>query len=164
MKYKLFALLVVSVSSGLVFAAASQSLDGFTSIMSVLNNPGSFSVLVGELQSSKTSMLLDKNSSDSKITLLAPTDKALNDFGQIGALRGTPLLELFLKHHMMSGRWDRKRLRSHRTAQMISEKQMNLKDIGKIAYTVETDNGIIHVIHKVVLHPEVKKKLGIKDS
>lgn len=158
------ALIIVHVLGGMVFAAAPQNIDGFTTIMSALNNPVSFGALVGELQNSRTNILLERTSTNDKITLLAPTDKALNDFGQVGALRGTPLLEKFLKHHMIEGRKDRKWLRSHRTAQMMSGKQINLKDIGKIAYTIETDNGIIHVIHKVVLHPDVKKKLGIKDS
>ena len=164
MMYKSLALFLFGLSCEIAFAAAPQNIDGFTSIMSALNNPGSFSVLVGELQSSKTAMLLDKINTKEKMTLLAPTDKALNDFGQIGALRGTPLLEQFLKHHMIEGLKDRKWLRSHRTAQMLSGKQINLKNIGKIAYTIETDNGIIHVINKVVLHPDVRKKLGIKDS
>ena len=161
---KIFGLLVAGLFLSPVFAAAPQNPDGFTSIMTILNSIGSFSILVGELQSSKINVLLEKNAGDSKMTLLAPTDKALNDFGQLGALRGTPLLEQFLKHHMISGRKDRKWLRTHRTAQMMSGKSMNLKDIGKIAYTIETDNGIIHVIHKVILNAEVKKKLGMKDS
>lgn len=149
---------------GFVFGAGVQHPDEQTTIMSVLSNPGMFSLLVSELQSTKTSSLLERNISDSKVTLFAPTDKALNDFGQIGALRGTPLLVDFLKQHMIAGRWDRNKLRSRRTAQMMSGKQINIKDIGKIAYTVETDNGIIHVINKVILNAEIKKKLGIKNS
>ena len=167
MMKKLFIFFVLGLG-GVVSAAGVQNgannPDEFTTIMSVLNNPVMFSVLVGELQSTKTNALLESKDPNSKITLFAPTDKALNDFGQIGVLRGTPLLAQFLKQHMISGRWDRNRLRSRRTAQMMSGKQINIKDIGKIAYTVETDNGIIHVIHKVILNAEIKKKLGIKDS
>ena len=94
--------------------------------------------------------------------MLAPTDVALNTFGQLGALRGTPLYEDFFKFHILPGIWQRKRLRSNRATKTLSEKTLQLKDIGKILYSIETDNGIIHVIEKVLLSPDVKKKLDIK--
>lgn len=153
--------------SSLAFAAAPVTsvppvIDGFTSIISVLSSPVTFGVLIGELQTSKVSSLLDKHTGDKKITLLAPTDKALNDFGQLGALRGTPLLEDFLKFHILEGTWSRKRLRSNRAAKTVGGKALQTKDLGKILYSIEVDNGMIHVIEKVVLHPDVKKKLNIK--
>lgn len=159
------AIVFVSMLNALAFAAAPQAtpqVDSFTSIMSVLSQPVTFGVLVGELQTSKVTKLLDKNTGDKKVTLLAPTDKALNIFGQLGALRDTPLIEDFLKFHILEGAWTRKRLRSNRTGKTLSGKILHTKDIGKILYSIETDNGMIHVIEKVVLHPDIKKKLNIK--
>jgi uncharacterized surface protein with fasciclin (FAS1) repeats len=145
-----------------LFSADKNSSDTFTSSMSVLSNPGTFNILVNELQATKINTLLEKNVGEKKVTLLAPTDAALNVFGQLGALRGSTLDESFLKFHILYGLWPRKRLRANRTAKTLAEKPLNLKDIGKILYSIETDNGIIHVIDKVVIHPDIKKKLNLK--
>lgn len=135
--------------------------EGFTSIMGLLNNPVTFTTLVGELQASKVNAILEKRTGE-KFTLLAPTDKAFTDFGQIGALRATPLYTEFMKFLILPGIWQRKRLRANRTAKTESGKVINTKEIGKILYSVETDNGIMHVIDSMVIHPDVKKKLNIK--
>lgn len=156
-----FMLSMVSTTSVLP-AETTSAIDSFTSIMSTLSTPCTFTSLVSELQATKINTLLEKNAGDKKFTLLAPTDAALNAFGQLGALRGTPLNEAFLKFHILNGVWQRKRLRANRTAKTLAEKSLNLKDVGKILYSIETDNGIIHVIDKVLLHPDVKKKLHIK--
>lgn len=163
------AIVFISMLNALTFAAAPvitpatpQALDSFTSIMTVISTPTTFDLLVGELMSAKVNLLLNKAIGDKKVTLLAPTDKALNAFGQIGALRGTPLLEQFLKFHMLEGAVTRKRLRSNRTVKTLSGKTLQTKDIGKISYSIETDNGMIHVLEKVVIHPDVKKTLKIK--
>ncbi|MBM3886470.1 fasciclin domain-containing protein [Candidatus Dependentiae bacterium] len=137
-------------------------VDSFTSIMTILRSPVSFAVLVGELQATKIGALLEKKQGEKKVTLLAPTDTAFNAFGQLGALRGTPLIEDFLKFHILQGAWNRKRLKANRTAKTLADKPLNLRTIGKILYSIETDNGIIHVVDKVALHPQVKKKLNIK--
>ena len=159
------AVILILLIGSRMFAAAPappENVDGFTSIMYILRNPTSFNVVVGELQTTRLDALLEKNRGNEKITFLAPTDQALNFFGQLGALRGTPLLESFLKFHMLDGLWTRKRIRANRTARTLSGKPLNLRDIGRILYSIETDNGMIHIIEKVVLHPDVKKKLNIK--
>ena len=145
-----------------LFSADKRPADAFTSSMSVLRSPGTFTILVNELQATKVNALLEKNVGEKKVTLLAPTDVAFNAFGQLGALRGTPLDEAFLKFHILQGLWPRKRLRANRTARTLAEKPLNLKDVGNILYSIETDNGIIHVVDKVALHPDVKKKLNLK--
>jgi hypothetical protein len=158
-------LIRLSLMISLLFAtplfAAAPSSDGFTTIMSILSTPVSFTTLTSEMQTSKVSAIIEKHTGE-KFTLLAPTNKAFNDFGQIGALRGTPLYTDFLKFFILPGVWPRKRLRANRTAKTESGKPINTKDIGKILYSVETDNGIMHVIDTMVIHPDVKKKLGIK--
>ena len=144
---------------------AKTDLEGFNSIMSVLRTPATFSVLLGELNTTKVNAFLEQHKGETKQTLFAPTDDAFNIFGQIGVLRGTPMGNELIKYHIIEGTsWQRKQLRngSRKSAKTLSGKTLNFKDIGKILYSIETDNGIIHVIDKVLVPEDIKKKLNLK--
>lgn len=155
-------LIVMFFFTAPLLPASQEVADQFVSIMSIIRFPATFQVFASELQLSKVCVFLEKNEGNIKYTCFAPTDAAFNQFGKIGVLRGTPLYEEFLKFHILPGLWTRKKIQSNRTAKTMATRQLNLREVGKILYSIETDNGILHIIEKVLIHPDVKKKLDIK--
>ncbi|MFH1831304.1 MAG: fasciclin domain-containing protein [bacterium] len=115
-----------------------------------------------------------------KYTIFAPTDAAINGFGKIGLLRDPGNDKLFLdfvKSHIIAGSISRSGLRSlssgiktltdnkiyvaeaNKTFYVYSISHLPSLERAQVLYSVEVDNGIVHVIDKVLIQPALKARL-----
>ena len=150
-----------ATSSTSVVASTSVKKEGtFTSIISVLRTPFSFSTMLASLKTAKFDTgVFEKHGHTDDLTLFAPTDSALSNFGLLGTLATSEEQIKFWKYHIIKGRWDRKKIKNGRSARTHTNAELPLKTVPKILCSMEADNGIIHVIDGVLLHPEIQSKI-----
>ncbi|MFH0898745.1 MAG: fasciclin domain-containing protein [bacterium] len=116
-----------------------------------------------------------------KYTIFAPTDYAFNVFGKVGFLqvKGREVLfSKFVQTHIVEGKIKRDdmkpRTRPYKTVAGNTYIYVDYKQKGfyvyarrdapaderaQILYSVETDNGIVHVIDKVLIFEQLKSNL-----
>ena len=136
-----------------------------TSIMYYLSNAGlfnQFSNLLVEAQADTWLSKVNLFGAEDGFTVFAPTDKAFFDFSRIGILRDAPekrpLLEKFIKFHIVPRKLSRSQLRPKSGSRFdtLAEKKLDVNAIGTVLYSVEVSNGVIYVVDKVLVNPDLK--------
>ena len=137
-----------------------------SSIQNFLANPGSFSQMSRLLAETRLDALLSKGKliGGGPYTLIAPTDAAFSTFGRLGLLTNTKNtannaanLEKFVKYHILPGRRRKKSLRPRSRERTLTDEALEIDFLDNILYSIDVDNGIIHVIDKVLVNPALKK-------
>lgn len=125
-------------------------------------------------------------------TILAPTDRAFDAFGKIGLLRSPdpriPITSFdptdpypskpsaspdtkkqdayikFAQYHIIKGKVSQDQIRRRRRSiRTLAGKRLNPNEIREILFSIHLHSGIIHVIDKVLINPDLKKFLKIND-
>ncbi len=119
-----------------------------------------------------------------KYTIFAPTDYAFNVFGKVGFLQEKGREELFtkfIKAHILKGVVRRKQMKSQtrpfrteagskvrlwvdykqKVFYVYARRDASVNERAKILYSVETDNGMVHVIDKVLVFNQLKDNLDV---
>ncbi|RCJ22697.1 fasciclin [Nostoc sp. ATCC 43529] len=129
-------------------------------IIETATNNGSFNTLVAAIQAAG---LVDTLNSDGPFTVFAPTDEAFNQLpaGTVDALlQDIPKLKKILTYHVVSGKVlaaDVVKLNSAKTVEGsevtidTSNGGVKINDATVAAADVAADNGVIHVIDKVLI-------------
>ena len=142
------------------------STDGaITNVYDFLRNPGTFVRLVKSLESTGFDTPLIKTTGGKKYTILAPTDRAFEEFGRLGLLRGNDdkskeAFKKFVGYHLIKGKKTVKNLKRKRQWKTASGERLETKDFkSNILYSMKFKNGVVHVTDKVLVSPEMKKYL-----
>jgi uncharacterized surface protein with fasciclin (FAS1) repeats len=110
-----------------------------------------------------------------RFTLFAPTDMAFDQFGRLGLLRSkvetNPDPERqkkyvkFMKYHLVKDLLSKSEMSNLRRA-ITTEAGTQLlpADIGEILFSITLKNGIVHVIKKVLIDPDLKDYLYPKNA
>ncbi|MFN6564128.1 MAG: fasciclin domain-containing protein [Nostoc sp. ChiSLP01] len=128
-------------------------------IIETATNNGSFNTLVAAIQAAG---LVDTLNSDGPFTVFAPTDEAFNNLppGTVDALlQDIPKLKKILTYHVVSGKVlaaDVVKLNSAKTVEgsevkIDASNGVKINDATVAAADVAADNGVIHVIDKVLI-------------
>lgn len=129
-------------------------------IIETATNNGSFNTLVAAIEAAG---LVDTLNSDGPFTVFAPTDEAFNQLpaGTVDALlQDIPKLKKILTYHVVSGKVlaaDVVKLNSAKTVEGsevtidTSNGGVKINDATVAAADVNADNGVIHVIDKVLI-------------
>jgi uncharacterized surface protein with fasciclin (FAS1) repeats len=154
------ALIFLSVS--IIFLFVPKMAFCVETVMDFLELPHSFRVFIQELQEAKLHTTLENNQG-AKHTVFVPTDDAFNKFGMMGLVRkDKSIRNKFLKYHIIKKVLSRKKIKSKRQIKTLSGNNLDKKAMGKIAYSIPTKNGIIHIIDHVLINPEIKNKLKVE--
>lgn len=128
-------------------------------IIETATNNGSFNTLVAAIQAAG---LVDTLNSDGPFTVFAPTDEAFNQLpaGTVDALlQDIPKLKKILTYHVVSGKVlaaDVVKLKTAKTVEgsdvkIDASNGVKINDATVAAADVNADNGVIHVIDKVLI-------------
>ncbi|MBD2680253.1 MULTISPECIES: fasciclin domain-containing protein [Nostoc] len=128
-------------------------------IIETATNNGSFNTLVAAIQAAG---LVDTLNSDGPFTVFAPTDEAFNQLpaGTVDALlQDIPKLKKILTYHVVSGKVlaaDVAKLKTAKTVEgsdvkIDASNGVKINDATVAAADVAADNGVIHVIDKVLI-------------
>ncbi|MEM1239538.1 MAG: fasciclin domain-containing protein [Cyanobacteria bacterium P01_H01_bin.26] len=123
-----------------------------------VNTPG-FETLVAAVQAAG---LVETLQSEGPFTVFAPNDDAFaklppNTVNNL--VQNPPQLGRILCYHVVSGRWDQKRLSEFSQVTSVegspiairSHNPLEIKNASVLAADIEASNGIIHVIDTVIL-------------
>ncbi len=128
-------------------------------IIDYLRDPGSFGQLYSLLQASNLDIRLYKTL-EKNFTLFAPTDRAFAEFGRVGLLRGEKnkkKLITFMKYHILKRRRSVKQIKRRGSFKTLAKEPLDKEELGEILYSVKVENGIVHVIDRVLVPPSLKK-------
>ncbi|WP_445633641.1 Beta-Ig-H3/fasciclin [Nostoc sp. DSM 114161] len=128
-------------------------------IIETATNNGSFNTLVAAIEAAG---LVDTLNSDGPFTVFAPTDEAFNQLpaGTVDALlQDIPKLKKILTYHVVSGKVlaaDVAKLKTAKTVEgsevkIDASNGVKINDATVAAADVNADNGVIHVIDKVLI-------------
>ncbi|BAY78620.1 beta-Ig-H3/fasciclin [Nostoc linckia NIES-25] len=128
-------------------------------IIETATNNGSFNTLVAAIEAAG---LVDTLNSDGPFTVFAPTDEAFNQLpaGTVDALlQDIPKLKKILTYHVVSGKVlaaDVVKLKTAKTVEgsdvkIDASNGVKINDATVAAADVAADNGVIHVIDKVLI-------------
>ena len=163
MKRLIIALLCVSS-----VVLAEIDVDNPLTIVKFLKENSSFQTLSSLLFETRIDSVLNKKGLIGRYTLFAPTDRAFSQFGRLGLLRGKEQenkdrLKEFVHFHLVRNKFSRKKLKSRsRGFKTYAGERLKLDDIGRILYSIDLKNGIIHVIDHVLVNPELEEVLKTK--
>ena len=137
-----------------------RSISATSSIVDIAAGNPSFSTLVAAVQAAG---LVDALSGDGPLTVFAPTDEAFAALpeGTVEALLGDiPKLTEILTYHVVSGNAHSSTLTAGSvetlngaTVEISTEGGVMVNDATVVAADILANNGIIHVIDKVILPP-----------
>lgn len=136
-------------------------------IYQFLENPASFEQLRALLKETQLDIYIRQEGiAGYDFTLFAPTDHALSQFGKVGLLRNPNnvvstrnLLTDFVKYHLVQEKIIPRKLRGRREMKTLAGKLLKKKQIGKILYTVELPHGVIYVVDRVLINPDLHEVL-----
>lgn len=166
----LFSCLVLSL------CAPVKSLDVTTNIMQFLEMQISFKQLTTTLTETRLDSLLQKfDLIGARFTLFAPTDMAFDQFGRLGLLRSKDQTNpdperqkkyvKFVQHHLVKDLLSKSEMSNlRRTITTEAGAQLLPADIGEILFSITLKNGIVHVIKKVLINPDLKDYLYPKNA
>jgi len=162
-----------------------------TTVMEFLERRWSFNRFSAALNETGIDAQLRKqNLIGAKFTLFAPTDRAFDAFGRMGLLRSPDPRILttsfdptdpfpskptaspnpdrqaayvkFMQYHIIKGKLSKNQInRRRRSIKTLAGNRLNPDDIGRILFSVRLYNGVIHVVDKVLVNPELKPFLKI---
>ena len=137
--------------------------DSMGSIVDIAVADGRFTTLVAALQAAG---LAETLAGEGPFTVFAPTDEAFAKLpeGTVEALlEDIPALTDILLYHVMSGEVLAEQVIGLNSAKMLNDKFVEIEvrdgmvyinDAQVIITDIQADNGVIHVIDTVLLHPE----------
>jgi len=142
-----------------------------TTVMEFIETPITYKQMMTALSETKLDVIFQKSDLiGSTYTLFLPTDVAFDQFGRLGLLRSKENIapdpdrqkkyEQFVKYHMLKNIVTIKGLmNAGRPLQTEAGASLSPDDIGEILFSVELKGGIVHVIKKVLINPELKDYL-----
>ena len=154
---------------------AEPNPDRELTVMGFLERSGNFKQMYALFDELLLDTKLGKNNligaNNGKYTVFLPTDDAMVRFGKLGLLR-TPeavkkgLLAKFVHYHIVPDAVSRRALKEgpKRYLSTLSKRNLWRQNIPKPIYTVEVVNGIIYVLDKVLINPELKDILHVSAS
>ena len=167
--------LVLSLAFGAALVAASPSLAAAQSIPEVASGDPQFSELVDALVARD---LVDTLASDGPFTVFAPTNDAFADLPSyiVSAIESDPeLLSTILLYHVVSDDLDSDEVLSNRRLETVQGENLRVSQRSGgafinsselIALDIEADNGVVHVIDRVLIPQEVYRAafMNVRDQ
>ena len=169
-----YGILVLAVF-GLAVASVQPSTAAAQTIPEIASGDPQFSQLVGALASQD---LVDTLAGDGPFTVFAPTDDAFADLPSYiaHAIEADPdLLSTILLYHVVAGDLDSGEVLSNRRLETVQGESLRVSQRRDgafvnsselIALDIEADNGVIHVIDRVLIPQEVYRAafMNVRDQ
>lgn len=154
-KKSLVVVLIMSLM-GLAHAADELVFEKKT-IFDWLSSPGAFSRVVRLLAQTRADAYLSRNE---ERTIFAPTDEAFDEFGRLGLLDGPEKVEKkkqFASFLICPKIIELRELKkSGAKFTTMANATINAGQLGKVLYSIKVDNGMIYVVSKVPINPNLK--------
>ena len=168
-----------NIKSLILFCTVAMGLVAFKmqgrTIVGLIRVPESFSHLYKLLQDTNLYTILDKALDKKAFTLFAPNDTAFANFGRIGLLTqsrtqsdnkkfqditANKKLQDFIKFHIVPDMIYAEHLNKRDKVRTLSGRYLETATLLRhILYSIVLDNGIIHVLDTVLVHPDLNRDI-----